>query len=63
MQNVSSWVDQQGGLPMAAQQQNSAFVGAFALAGAYEQGKFDTYMSGWLSARTDDTPSISRDLR
>ena len=63
MQNVSSWVDQQGGLPKAAQQQNSAFVGAFALAGAYEQGKFDTYMSGWLSAETDDTPYYQATLR
>ena len=63
MQNVSSWVDQQGGLPSAAQQQNSAFLGAFALAGAYEQGKFDTYMSSWLSTETDDTPYYQATLR
>ncbi len=63
MQNVSSWVDQNGGLPKAAQQQNSAFIGAFALAGGYEQGKFDGYVSAWLSAQVDDTPYYQGTLR
>ena len=63
MANISSWVDQHGGLPKAAQQQNSAFIGAFALAGAYDQGKFDGYMSGWLDARLDDTPYYQGTLR
>jgi endoglucanase len=63
MQNVSSWVDQGGGLPKAAQQQNSAFIGAFALAGGYEQGKFDSYMSAWLNAQVDDAPYYQGTLR
>ena len=54
MQNISSWVDANGGLPKAAQAQNSAFIGSFALAGGYEQGKFDGYMSSWLNATLDD---------
>jgi hypothetical protein len=61
--NMSSWVDGHGGLPKAAQQQNSAFIGAFALAGGYDQGKFDDYMAGWLSARLDDTPYYQGTLR
>jgi len=63
MENISSWVDGHGGLPSAAQQQNSAFVGAYALAGGYDQGKFDAYMSGWLSAQLDDTPYYQGTLR
>ena len=63
MQNVSSWVDQNGGLPKAAQQQNSAFIGAFALAGGYEQGKFDGYVSAWLGAQVDDTQYYQGTLR
>lgn len=63
MQNVSSWVDLHGGLPAAAPQQNSAFVGAFALAGGYDQAKFDGYMSGWLEADLLDTPYYQGTLR
>ena len=63
MQNVSTWVDAHGGLPSAAQAQNSAFVGAFALAGGYEQSKFDGYMSAWLGAKLDDTPYYQGTLR
>jgi endo-1,4-beta-D-glucanase Y len=63
MQNVSSWVDANGGLPKAAQQQNSAFIGAFALSGGYEQGKFDGYMTSWLSATVDDQAYYSGTLR
>jgi endo-1,4-beta-D-glucanase Y len=64
MQNISSWVDENGGLPKAAQAQNSAFIGAFALAGGYEQGKFDSYMSGWLNAENlDDAPYFQGTLR
>src|SRR6478735_2246112 len=63
MQNISNWIDAHGGLPQAAQQQNSAFVGAFALAGAYDQAKFDSYMSGWLAAELDDKPYFQGTLR
>jgi endoglucanase len=68
MQNISTWVDAHGGLPNAVDAlpdrgENSAFVGAFALAGGYDQGKFDGYMSGWLNAKLDDTPYYQGTLR
>jgi endoglucanase len=63
LENISSWVDGHGGLPSAAQAQNSAFVGAFALAGGYDQGKFDGYMSAWLGAKLDDAPYYQGSLR
>jgi len=63
MQNVATWVDAHGGLPKAAQAQNSAFVGAFALAGGYEQGKFDGYLSAWLNAKLDDEAYYPGTLR
>ncbi len=63
MQNISSWVDENGGLPNAAQARNSAFVGAFALAGGYEQGKFDGYMNAWRSAKLNDAPYFQGTLR
>ncbi|HYQ26897.1 MAG TPA: glycosyl hydrolase family 8 [Polyangiaceae bacterium] len=63
MTNISRWVDEHGGLPKAAQQQNSAFVGAFALAAGYDQGKFDGYVSSWLAAPLDDAPYYQGTLR
>ena len=70
MQNVASWVDAHGGLPAAvgalpngANEFNSAFVGSFALAGGYDQGKFDGYMSGWLNAELDDAVYYPGTLR
>jgi endo-1,4-beta-D-glucanase Y len=63
MTNISGWVDANGGLPSAAQQQNSAFIGAFALAGAYDPTKFNGYMSAWLGAKMDDTPYFQGTLR
>jgi endo-1,4-beta-D-glucanase Y len=68
MQNVSSWVDAHGGLPNAVQSlpsgaENSAFVGSFALAGGYDQGKFDGYTSAWLNAKLDDAPYYQGTLR
>jgi endo-1,4-beta-D-glucanase Y len=63
MQNVVTWVDSKGGLPGAAQQQNSAFIGAFALAASYDQAKFDAYVSAWLGATVDDQPYFQGTLR
>jgi len=64
MQNISSWVDAHGGLPHAAQQQNSAFIGSFALAGGYDQGKLDGYVTAWLNtAPLDDAPYRQATLR
>jgi endo-1,4-beta-D-glucanase Y len=61
--NISTWIDGHGGLPSAAQQQNSAFIGAFALAGSYDATKFNGYMSAWLGANMDDTPYFQGTLR
>ncbi len=63
MANISRWVDEHGGLPKAAQQQNSAYIGSFALAGGYDQGKFDGYMTSWLDAELDDAPYYPGTLR
>lgn len=63
MTNISSWVDGHGGLPSAAQQQNSAFIGAFALASAYDPSKFNSDMAAWLGATMDDTPYFQGTLR
>jgi len=63
LKNIASWVDGHGGLPSAAQQQNSAFIGAFALAGSYDPSKFNTYMAAWLGAKSDDTPYFQGTLR
>jgi hypothetical protein len=63
MQNISVWVDAHGGLPGAAQVQDSAFVGAFALAAGYDQAKFDGYVMRWLGAKLDDTSYYSGTLR
>jgi endo-1,4-beta-D-glucanase Y len=64
LQNVATWVDGHGGLPGAAQQNNSAFIGAFALAGVYEQAKLDAYVTAWLGSTTsDDKPYFQGTLR
>jgi endo-1,4-beta-D-glucanase Y len=64
LQGVSGWVDSHGGLPSAAQpNNNSAFIGAFALAAIYDQAKFDGYVSSWLGATIDDTPYYQGTLR
>jgi endoglucanase len=62
--NVASWVDAKGGLPGAAQQRNSAFIGAFALAGVYDQAKLDSYANAWLGdTQSDDAPYFQGTLR
>lgn len=63
LSSFSSWVDSNGGLPSAAQQQNSAFVGAFALSGAIEAPTFDSYVGAWLGASLDDTQYFQGTLR
>jgi endo-1,4-beta-D-glucanase Y len=67
---ASAWIDAHGGPPKAAQQlpngstgNNSAFIGSFALAGIYDQSKFDGYVSSWLGAMVDDTPYYQGTLR
>jgi hypothetical protein len=50
-------------LPSAAQQQNSAFIGGFALAGIYDQTKFNGYVTAWMGAQMDDAPYFQGSLR
>ena len=62
--NMASWIDQKGGLPGASQEQNSAFIGAFALSGVYEEAKLDSYVNAWLGAKQiDDAPYFQGTLR
>jgi Glycosyl hydrolases family 8 len=62
--NIASWVDGKGGLPGAAQEHNSAFIGAFALAGVYDQAKLDGYVTAWLAdTQSDDAPYFQGTLR
>jgi endo-1,4-beta-D-glucanase Y len=63
LQGVSAWVDGHGGLPQASQQNNSAFIGSFALTGIYDQTKLDGYVASWLGAMTDDVPYYQGTLR
>jgi hypothetical protein len=62
--NIASWVDGKGGLPGAAQEHNSAFIGAFALAGVIDQTKLDSYVTAWLTdTQSDDKPYFQGTLR
>jgi len=64
LNNVSSWIDAKGGLPGAAQEHNSAFIGAFALAGITDQAKLDGYVNAWLAdTQGDDKPYFQGTLR
>lgn len=64
LQNVSKWVDDNGGIPgPGGLDNNSAFNGSFALTGVTDQAKFDGYMAQWLSAEGDDVPYFQATLR
>jgi endo-1,4-beta-D-glucanase Y len=64
LQNVSSYVDNHGGVAGVPFDKNSAFLGAFALSGmAVSQAKADAYLNAWLSAQMDDTPYFQGSLR
>ena len=64
LQNVASWVDQNGGIPgPGGTDNNSAFNGAFALTGVTDQAKLDGYVSQWLTAEGDDVPYFQATLR
>ncbi|MGC4091644.1 MAG: glycosyl hydrolase family 8 [Polyangiaceae bacterium] len=60
MQNVRTWVDTNG---TGSMPKNSAFLGAFALAAAYDKAKFDAAVSSWLGAGGDDGPYFQATLR
>jgi len=64
LQNVSSYVDSQGGVGSVPFDKNSAFLGPFALSGmAVSQAKADAYLNGWLSTGMDDSPYFQGSLR
>jgi hypothetical protein len=57
LDNVSTYVDGQGGVGSVPFDKNSAFLGAFALSGmAVSQSKLDGYVSSWMTTQKDDTP-------
>ncbi|HWA71656.1 MAG TPA: glycosyl hydrolase family 8 [Polyangiaceae bacterium] len=62
LKNVNTWVDAHG-LVNGTQPNNSAFVGALALASAYDQAKFDAAVSTWLGSKGDDMPYFQGTLR
>ncbi len=64
LEKVASWVDDNGGIGSpGGRDNNSAFNGAFALSGATDQAKLDTYVSAWLDSGGDDTPYFQGTLR
>lgn len=63
-QHELPWLDFPRGLPGAAQEHNSAFIGAFALAGITDQAKLDSYVNAWLADKQgDDKPYFQGTLR
>jgi endo-1,4-beta-D-glucanase Y len=64
LQNVSSYVDSQGGVANVPFDKNSAFLGAFALSGiAIDQATFDSYYSSWMSGVQYDDRYFQETLR
>jgi endo-1,4-beta-D-glucanase Y len=63
LERFTAWVNGRGGLPGAAQQKNSAFIGSFALAYIYDQAQFDNMVRAWLTGQMDDTPYYQNTLR
>lgn len=62
LKNVNTWVDANG-LVNSTQPNNSAFVGALALASAYDQAKLDAAVTTWLASKGDDMPYFQGTLR
>jgi len=60
LQGVRGWVDANGTGSMPS---NSAFLGSFALAAAYDQQAFDAAVSSWLGSNGDDSPYFQGTLR
>jgi endo-1,4-beta-D-glucanase Y len=61
MKNVNTWVDAHG--LVGSQPNNSAFVGALALASAYDKAKLDAAVTAWLGSKGDDAPYFQGTLR
>jgi endo-1,4-beta-D-glucanase Y len=62
MEGVRTWFDANSST-LSMEQTNSAFHGAFALAAAYDQAKFDAAMTTWLNLKGDDVPYFQATLR
>jgi endo-1,4-beta-D-glucanase Y len=60
MQGITGYTDANG---IASMPNNSAFVGSFALAAAYDQTKLDAAVTNWLKGNGDDTPYFQGTLR
>jgi hypothetical protein len=61
MENVRTWFDANSST-LTMEQTSSAFQGAFPLAAAYHQAKFDAAMTTWLNL-TGDVPYFQATLR
>jgi endo-1,4-beta-D-glucanase Y len=61
LKNVNAWVDAHG--LVGSQPNNSAFVGALALASAYDKAKLDAAVTTWLGSKGDDMPYFQGTLR
>jgi endo-1,4-beta-D-glucanase Y len=60
LEGVRGWVDANG---TGSMPNNSAFLGSFALAAAYDQQALDTAVSSWLASSGDDSPYFQGTLR
>jgi endo-1,4-beta-D-glucanase Y len=60
LEGVNAWVSSNG---LGSHPNNSAFVGAFALASASDQTAFDAAVTSWLGSGGDDVPYFQGTLR
>jgi endo-1,4-beta-D-glucanase Y len=60
LQGITTYTDANG---LGSMPNNSAFVGSFALAAAYDQTKLDAAVTSWLHSNGDDTPYFQGTLR
>ena len=60
LEGVTGWTDANG---LGSMPNNSAFVGSFALAAAYDQAKLDAAVAAWLAGNGDDNPYFQGTLR
>jgi endo-1,4-beta-D-glucanase Y len=61
LENVNQWVATNG--LVGSHPENSAFVGAKALASAVDQAAFDSAVATWLASNGDDMPYFQNTLR
>jgi endoglucanase len=63
LDGMSARLDKDGGIPLSAFANNSAFQGAFALAYITDAERFDAAVAQWLAAGGDDKPYFQGTLR